>query len=131
MKIHELIDALKKAQKDIKQFQLIYDAMMVLDADFRFFNVAHDKFLPAAKDYRRYIKGVHGGDRQSSEFKSIRGRLGAYSRVHYKAQKETFTKLVNLVVSCLPTKVSNDVIEQLWRMFKIAQVKWMAYGRAH
>lgn len=131
MKLKDFFDALKDAQKNIEQFHFILDAMMVLEADYRFFNVAHGKFLPAAKDYRNYIKGIHGSDKQSAQFKSIRGRLGAYSRLYYKAQKETFIKLINLVVPSFLSRFLNHTVEHLWQTFKNAEVKWMAHGRAH
>lgn len=127
MTVKDFEKIFKESEELESKFHHILRALDAIAADYRFVRLSHDKFLPAAKDYREYIK--HSNERSSTDFKSVRGRLGAYSREMYKGQKETFGLLVHLWSAGF-IKKEDHAVDYLFDLFKKAERKRLSVARA-
>ena len=130
MNLKELEQCIDNVEKNKNQFEIVLQALRILEADFRFFKTSHHCFLPAARDYRNYIKGEHSEDKQSATFKMLRGRLGAMSREMYKSQRETFVQLVGIIQTSIGIALPDLIVDKMWQKFKAAERKWLSANRA-
>ena len=62
------------------------------------------------------------------KFKSIRGRLGVYSREMYRGQKKTFGLMLKLASSGF-VRSDGILVNYLFNKFKRAEMKWLSNAR--
>ena len=111
-------EATDKLEKLGKAGKGIYDASRVA-------TYGHDRFLPAAKDWRNYIKGRHS-EISSERMKELRGRLGGTSRWLYARQKATFQSTLDLLLPCSPPE---GVVDWAWDHIKSLERRLLADAR--
>lgn len=133
-----LTDILYKIAKDYNPLAFvgskIVSAGQVVVADIELVKHSHTKYLPAARDYRNYMKRVQKEGIEDyandPEFKSLRGRLGAASKGLYAFQRETFLALVSLILGNAAKAILNDAAgKSLWLKFQRAEQRWLTNSR--
>jgi hypothetical protein len=130
MTLREFEEILEEAQESSERFSKMVDVLGLLKADLDFFAYAHHSFLPAAKEYREYLRSGEPRSSSLKKFRRLRGRLGGVSAQLYRHQKKTFERLILLwVPGEVATLVSPLVTERLWRKFKEAERKWLHQHR--
>jgi hypothetical protein len=130
MTSHDLQKLLEEARKDIAVFERLRQALALFASDIRFARYSHDSFLPAAKDYRDFLKAGGEPTSASPEFRHLRARLGGASRHFYRHQRPTFEGMIRVVVpSHFAGALTPQVLDSLWQRFKNAERSWLSRSR--
>jgi hypothetical protein len=127
---HDLSELMREAETNTKVFEKLIGALEVFAADFELADYAHDRYLPAAHEYREYVRSGRSTKAASRRFREIRGRLGGTSKAMYRRQKETLFSLFRLLVpSLLHGPLTDYFLGMLWKRFLAAERNWLAANR--
>jgi hypothetical protein len=108
--------------EDPTKFGKLLDAMDIFHDVARFVRSSHDHFLPAAKAWEDYIRGKPTAD----NWLTLRARLAAETRWHYKRQREHVEKVVEMVI---PFPISTTPVDHLWHLFQMRESLWLRQSR--
>jgi len=129
MNAHELLQLLRTAEGE--KAERILDVLKTLSHDHDLVKYAHDKYLPAAKQYRDYIQGKQGANASLAEARRLRGRLGGVSRWMYARQRRTFDDVLKLwIPGWIETSLPESFYSHLWHELLQMERKLLSSSRA-